>query len=162
MLGDTVWDVNKAQIQKMNDLDDKVGSKFHPKKDYEIIASSGIWDMRTFHQLTTVQDLYECKPIFSYSGDAIYAVELNQCYDGMPTYDWSFKIMDGADYSLLDTIDPHQYVHGQGINQSDTQIAVGGDVNSWDTLNKAKVRLYAVISDRDDEEEEDEDCEGPR
>jgi len=69
MLGDTVWDANSGpQIHKMNGLDDRVGSKFHPNKDYEIIASSGIWDMRTFRQLTTVQDLCECKPIFSYSG----------------------------------------------------------------------------------------------
>ena len=31
-------------------------------------------------------------------------------------------------------------------------------MNSWDTPNKAKVRLYDV-SGRDDDEEEDEDCE---
>ena len=159
MLGDTVWDASSgALIHKMDGLDDRVGSKFHPNKDYEIIASSGIWDMRSFRQLKTVQELNECKPIFSHSSDVIYAVELNHCYDGMPTYDWSFKIIDGTDYSLLDEIDAQPCIHGLCINKSDTQIAVGGDVNSWDTPDEAKVRLYDV-SGRKDDEEENEDCE---
>jgi len=162
MLGDTVWDANSgAQIHKIRGLIDRVGSIFHPKNIHEIIASSGIWDIRTFRHMKTVHELNECKPIFSHSGDVIYAIAFDHFFDGAPIFDRSFQVLDGVDYKLMDNIDSEQYIHGLCVSKSDTLVAVGGDCNSWidkgdaRLYDKSKVRLYDVSRRMNEEEQDD-------
>jgi DDB1- and CUL4-associated factor 1 len=133
----------------------------------EIISSSEVWDIRTFHLLRTVPALDQCQVTFSSSGDIIYAVHLEE--EGAKEeqmYDSSFKTLDASDYSSIVTFDVKRCIYGLCTNKYDTQIAVVENSREYNTPSESIVRLYDVGRLRDDEdlgseaEEEEEEEDG--
>jgi HIV-1 Vpr-binding protein len=132
----------------------------------EIISSSEVWDIRTYHLLRTVPALDQCQVTFSASGDVIYAVHLEEEGRDEPMYDSSFKTLDSGDYSSIATIDVKRCIYGLCSNKYDTQIAVVENSREFNTPTESIVRLYDVGRLRDDEdvgsevEEEEGDDDG--
>lgn len=154
-----------TQIHKFDKLNQSLSGTFHPN-GLEIISSSEIWDIRTFHLLRTVPALDQCQVTFSASGDVIYAVHLEEESTNEPMYDSSFKTLDAGDYSSIATNDVKRCIFGLCSNKYDTQIAVVENSKEYSTPSESIVRLYDVGRQKDDEdvgsevEEEDGDDDG--
>ena len=151
-----------TQIHKFDKLNQSLSGTFHPN-GLEIISSSEVWDIRTFHLLRTVPALDQCQVTFSQSGDVLYAVHLEEESREEPMYDSSFRTLDAGDYSPIATIDVKRCIYGLCSNKYDTQIAVVENARDYNSPGESIVRLYDVGRLRDDEdigseaEEEDED-----
>ncbi len=159
-----LWDATSGtQIHKFDKLNQTLSGTFHPN-GLEIIASSEVWDIRTFHLLRTVPTLDQCQVTFSNSGDIIYAVHLEEEGKDEPMYDSSFKTLDAGDYSPIATIDVKRCIYGLCSNKYDTQIAVVENAREYNSPSESIVRLYDVGRLRDDEDvgsEAEEEEEAP-
>jgi len=153
------------EIRKLDKLNQNLNGVFHPN-GLEIISSSEIWDIRTFHLLKTVKGLDNCTVTFTNSGDIIYAVGLEQemANPDEDTFGSSFKTFDASDYSLIATIETKRAVLGVSPSSNDQQLAVVE--NPLDTTGSSEesiVRLYDVgrhkaeDEDIDDEDNDDDD-----
>jgi len=154
------------EVRKLDKLNQSLNGVFHPN-GLEIISSSEIWDIRTFHLLKTVKGLDNCSATFTNSGDIIYAVGLEQdSMEDEETYDSSFKTFDASDYSLIATIETKRAVLGLCPSSNDQQLAVVENPLDSSTSEESAVRLYDVgrhkaeDEDMDDEDnDDDEDVE---
>lgn len=150
------------QIHKFDKLNQSLSGTFHPN-GMEIISSSEVWDIRTFHLLRTVPALDQCQVTFSSSGDIIYAVHLEEESKEEPMYDSSFKTLDAGDYSSIATMDVKRCIYGLCTNKYDTQVAVIENSREYNSPSESFVRLYDIGRSRDDEdlgsEVEDEEDE---
>ncbi|CAL4121266.1 unnamed protein product, partial [Meganyctiphanes norvegica] len=155
-----LFDVRSGkQIHKFDKINPTLNGIFH-RNGLEILSSSEIWDLRTFHLLRTVPSLNLCDVIFNHSNDVIFGVTVGDDQQDN-AYETSFKTVDAADYSSIVTFDVRRVVSSLAINRTDTQIAiVETETGSDDLSEDAVVRLYEIgMTRQEDDELVDEDEE---
>lgn len=147
------------QIHKFDKINPTLNGIFH-RNGLEILSSSEIWDLRTFHLLRTVPSLNLCDVIFNHSSDVIFGVTVGDDQQDN-AYETSFKTVDASDYSSIVTFDVRRVVSSLAINRTDTQIAiVETETGSDDLSEDAVVRLYEIgMTRQEDDELVDEDEE---
>ncbi|XP_076063100.1 lisH and WD40 domain-containing protein mahjong isoform X2 [Oratosquilla oratoria] len=152
------------QIHKFDKINPILNGIFHCN-GVEIISSSEIWDLRTFHLLRTVPTLNHCDVTFNNAGDVIFGITAGDLDDSHTenAFESSFKTVDATDYSSIATVDVRRIVNCLAINRNDTQIAIVETETDTDDLSgDAVVRLYEVGMTRQEDDElvdEDEDEE---
>ncbi|XP_045592947.1 DDB1- and CUL4-associated factor 1 isoform X3 [Procambarus clarkii] len=149
------------QIHKFDKINPILNGVFH-RNGLEIISSSEIWDLRTFHLLRTVPVLNLCDIVFNHTNDVIFGITVGDQLDEFQenAFETSFKTVDAADYSSIATVDVRRVVSSLAINRNDTQIALVETENGTDDLtDDAVVRVYEVGMTRQDDDElpDDED-----
>ncbi|KAK7070849.1 hypothetical protein SK128_017179 [Halocaridina rubra] len=160
-----LFDVKSGkQVHKFDKINPILNGVFH-RNGLEIISSSEIWDLRTFHLLKTVPVLNLCDVVFNHANDVIFGITIGDFLDESQenAFETSFKTVDAVDYSSIATVDVRRVVSSLAINRTDTQVAVvETDAAQDDLTEDAVVRLYEVGMTRqeddelvDDDEEED-------
>ncbi|XP_068246230.1 DDB1- and CUL4-associated factor 1 isoform X2 [Palaemon carinicauda] len=149
------------QIHKFDKINPILNGVFH-RNGLEIISSSEIWDLRTFHLLKTVPVLNLCDIVFNHTNDVIFGITVGDLIDESQenAFETSFKTVDAADYSSIATVDVRRVVSSLAINRTDTQVAVvETESTNQDLTEDAVVRLYEIGMTRqeDDEMGDDED-----
>ncbi|XP_066939041.1 DDB1- and CUL4-associated factor 1 isoform X1 [Macrobrachium rosenbergii] len=162
-----LFDVRSGkQIHKFDKINPILNGVFH-RNGLEIISSSEIWDLRTFHLLKTVPVLNLCDIVFNHTNDVIFGITVGDLIDESQenAFETSFKTVDAADYSSIATVDVRRVVSSLAINQTDTQVAVvETESTNQDLTEDAVVRLYEIGMTRQEDDElgddEDEDDMG--
>ncbi|XP_069954459.1 DDB1- and CUL4-associated factor 1 isoform X2 [Cherax quadricarinatus] len=148
------------QIHKFDKINPILNGVFH-RNGLEIISSSEIWDLRTFHLLRTVPVLNLCDVVFNHTNDVIFGITVGDQLDEFQenAFETSFKTVDAADYSSIATVDVRRVVSSLAINRNDTQVALVETENGTDDLtDDAVVRVYEIgMTRQDDDELPDED-----
>ncbi|XP_037788509.1 LOW QUALITY PROTEIN: DDB1- and CUL4-associated factor 1-like [Penaeus monodon] len=158
-----LFDVRSGkQVHKFDKINPILNGVFH-RNGLEIISSSEIWDLRTFHLLRTVPVLNLCDVVFNHTRDVIFGITVGDLLDESQenVFETSFKTVDAADYSSIATVDVRRVVTSIAINQNDTQVAVVETESGADDLTEdAVVRLYEIgMTRQEDDELHDEDDE---
>ncbi|XP_042233181.1 DDB1- and CUL4-associated factor 1-like isoform X2 [Homarus americanus] len=157
-----MFDVRSGkQIHKFDKINPILNGIFH-RNGLEILSSSEIWDLRTFHLLRTVPVLNLCDVVFNHTNDVIFGITVGNHPDEAQenAFETSFKTVDAADYSSIATVDVRRVVSSLAINRNDTQVAVVETENGTDDLtDDAVVRVYEIGMTRQDDDElpDDED-----
>ncbi|KAK4289771.1 hypothetical protein Pmani_037283 [Petrolisthes manimaculis] len=154
------------QIHKFDKINPILNGVFH-HNGLEVISSSEIWDLRTFHLLRTVPVLNLCDVVFNRTSDVIFGITVGDLLDQTQQngFETSFKTVDASDYSSIATVDVRRVVSSLAVNTSDTQVAVVETESGSDELMEdSVVRVYEIGMTRqadeemhDDEDEEDDD-----
>ncbi|KAK3859308.1 hypothetical protein Pcinc_034564 [Petrolisthes cinctipes] len=157
------------QIHKFDKINPILNGVFH-HNGLEVISSSEIWDLRTFHLLRTVPVLNLCDVVFNRTSDVIFGITVGDLLDQTQQngFETSFKTVDASDYSSIATVDVRRVVSSLAVNTSDTQVAVVETESGNDELMEdSVVRVYEIGMSRqadeemhDDEDEEEEDDMG--
>ncbi|KAK8730919.1 hypothetical protein OTU49_007700, partial [Cherax quadricarinatus] len=143
------------QIHKFDKINPILNGVFH-RNGLEIISSSEIWDLRTFHLLRTVPVLNLCDVVFNHTNDVIFGITVGDQLDEFQenAFETSFKTVDAADYSSIATVDVRRVVSSLAINRNDTQVALVETENGTDDLtDDAVVRVYEIGMTRQDDDE---------
>ncbi|KAB7500608.1 Protein VPRBP [Armadillidium nasatum] len=154
-----LFDVRSGkQVHKFDKINPILNGIFH-RNGLEIISSSEIWDLRTFHLLRTVPVLALCDVSFNHTGDVIFGIMVGDDETAEENaYETSFKTVDAADYASIATVDVRRIVSSLAINQADTQIAVvETDGPTDDSMESSVVRIYDIGMVRQEEDEALED-----
>ncbi|GAB0088705.1 Protein mahjong [Sergentomyia squamirostris] len=159
-----LWDVrSKVEIHKFDKLNQTLSGVFHPN-GLEVISNTEVWDLRTFHLLSTVPTLDQCQPIFS-PQNVIYAITVEQesKLDDNYGLESSFKTLDSYDYSSIATMDVKRNIHDLAVNKYGSTIAVVENNGDYDSVQESVIRLYNVGRKKnveDEVEDEDDESEG--
>lgn len=170
-----LFDVRSGeQLHKFDKISPLLSGVFH-RNGLEIISSSEIWDLRTFHLLRTVPALNECDVLFNRAGDVLFGVPLldllaymyeDNVSSARPWETTSFRTLDATDYSSIATVNVKLILASMSVNHSDTQLAVvecdsDTEIQGGDIID-SQVRVYEVgmarqHDDDDDVPDEDDD-----
>lgn len=164
-----LWDVRCTRpIYKFDQFQNNISGIFHPL-GLEIIISSEIWDIRTFHLLQTVPDLDQSKIVFNSNATVMYGVKFEaedeELTDGTKCpFGSSFRTFDATDYKPIATIDVKKNIYDIATDPMDMYLAVlEHQGNQEDFSGESVCRLYEVgrpkkaDGEEDEEEEPDED-----
>lgn len=152
---------NGKQVHKFDKINPILNGVFH-RNGLEIISTSEIWDLRTFHLLRTVPVLNLCDVVFNHTSDVIFGITVGDLLDETHenAFETSFKTVDASDYSNIATVDVRRVVSSLAINKNDTQVAlVETESGTDDSSEDAVVRVYEIGMTRQDDDElpDDED-----
>ena len=96
-----LYDMRMAkEIHKFDKLNQTLSGVFHPN-GMEVVSNSEVWDLRTFDLLKTVVSLDQCEPVFTHSGEVMYAISLEQEDEDGDKFESAFKTLDASDYSSI-------------------------------------------------------------
>ena len=74
---------------------------FH-RNGLEVISSSEVWDLRTFHLLRTVPVLNLCDISFNHTSDVIFGITVGDLDESQENgFETSFKTVDASNYSSI-------------------------------------------------------------
>ncbi|KAJ6646157.1 Protein mahjong [Pseudolycoriella hygida] len=151
--GRFLYDVHSGlEIHKF-DFSKNIPGVFHPN-GVEIVANTGVWDLRTFRLLRTVPTLDESIATFS-PQNVIYGkrVETDPDYKENPKLKM-FETLDGYDYSSIETVDVGRQIDDLRVNKDGTQIALVENLVVDTFIKESAVRLYTVgmrnVDEKDD------------
>ncbi|KAJ8047078.1 DDB1- and CUL4-associated factor 1 [Holothuria leucospilota] len=158
-----LWDVRCTRpIYKFDQFQNNISGIFHPL-GLEIIISSEIWDIRTFHLLQTVPDLDQCKIVFNSNATVMYGVKFEaedeELTDGTKCpFGSSFRTFDATDYKPIATIDVKKNIYDLATDPMDMYLAVlEHQGNQEDFSGESVCHLYEVGRPKKADGEEDED-----
>lgn len=151
-----LWDVRAArQIHKFDKLNQNLSGVFHPS-GLEVVSNTEVWDLRTFHLLSTVPSLDQCQVKFS-PQNVIYGIsvemENSMEIDSYNSYESSFKVMDSLNYSSISTIDVKRNVYDLCVNKTGLNIAIVENQGGYDSVQESVVRIYCVGRKKNAEDE---------
>lgn len=97
-----IFAVLYLQIHKFDKINPILNGVFH-HNGLEVISSSEIWDLRTFHLLRTVPVLNLCDVVFNQTSDVIFGITVGDLLDQTQQsgFETSFKTVDASDYSSI-------------------------------------------------------------
>ncbi|XP_063852403.1 protein mahjong-like [Scylla paramamosain] len=163
-----LFDVRSGeQLHKFDKISPLLSGVFH-RNGLEIISSSEIWDLRTFHLLRTVPALNECDVLFNRAGDVLFGVPLldllaymyeDNVSSARPWETTSFRTLDATDYSSIATVNVKLILASMSVNHSDTQLAVvecdsDTEIQGGDIID-SQVRVYEVGMARQHDDDDD-------
>lgn len=164
-----LWDVrSSAHVHKFDKFNRNMNGVFHPN-NWQIVANSEVWDMRTYRLLHTVPALDQCHITFNETGDVIYGAmfEDGTLYDDdmqvRSPYCSSIRTFDAHDFSNISVFDVKRVIHDMSVDRSDSFLAVVENiqVNSQQiTSDESICKLYEIgrcKEDGEDDEDDDDD-----
>ena len=97
-----LFDVKSGkQIHKFDKINPIINGIFH-RNGLEVISSSEIWDLRTFHLLKTVPILELCDISFNRASDVIFGIFVGDVEESQENaFETSFKTIDASNYSSI-------------------------------------------------------------
>ncbi|XP_047741540.1 DDB1- and CUL4-associated factor 1 [Hyalella azteca] len=149
-----LFDVRSGrEIHKFDKINPLINGRFH-RNGLEVISSSEVWDLRTYHLLRTVPSLNLCDVIFNSTNDVIFGVaDPNEMEED--DYNTSFKVIDAINYSSIATVDTRRVVSSLSINSMDSQLAIVEANGFQDDLDEVTTcRLYDIAMTRQEEDDD--------